>query len=151
MMRNRKSIFSNLIISTMSVVLLLAAAGIVSADDAKPHKLVIQVSTDDEKTRNIALNNAVNLQKIYGMDNVTIELVAYGPGLGMLTKKSKQADRVKSLAMQNITFSACGNTMKKVEKKTGKKPQLVDGVGVVNAGVARIMTLQEEGYSYLRP
>ena len=130
----------------------LAACSTTEGDDFGPkHKVVIQVSTDDEKTRTIALNNAVNLQKIYGMDNVTIELVAYGPGLGMLTKKSKQADRVKSLAMQNITFSACGNTMKKVEKKTGKKPQLVDGVGVVNAGVARIMTLQEEGYSYLRP
>jgi intracellular sulfur oxidation DsrE/DsrF family protein len=38
-----------------------------------------------------------------------------------------------------------------VEKKTGKKPQLVEGVGTVKAGVARIMALQEEGYAYLRP
>ena len=53
--------------------------------------------------------------------------------------------------MQNITFSACENTMKKIEKKKGKKPQLVEGVGTVNAGVARIMELQEQGYSYLRP
>ena len=117
----------------------------------KAHKMVIQVSTNDELTQKIALNNAVNLQKLYGMDNVTIEIVAYGPGLGLLTKKSKEADRVKSLAMQNITFSACGNTMAKVEKKTGKKPQLVEGVGTVKAGVARIMALQEEGYAYLRP
>jgi intracellular sulfur oxidation DsrE/DsrF family protein len=117
----------------------------------KSHKLVIQVSSNDEQTQTIALNNAVNLQKLYGMDNVTIEIVAYGPGLGLLTTKSKEAERVKSLAMQNITFSACGNTMAKIEKKTGKKPQLVEGVGTVNAGVARIMTLQEEGYSYLRP
>ncbi len=115
------------------------------------HKLVIQVSTDDPRTQMIALNNAVNLQKLYGMDNVKVEIVAYGPGLWMLTDKSDQAQRVTSLAMQDITFSACGNTMAKVEKKSGKKPQLLEGVGVVKAGVGRIMELQEQGYAYIRP
>lgn len=138
------------ILTLVSVLVLFGAFSTAMAGD-KAHKLVIQVSTDDARTQKIALNNAVNLQKLYGMDNVSIEVVAYGPGLGLLTTKSKEADRVKSLAMQNITFSACGNTMKKVEKKKGKKPALVEGVGVVDAGVARILTLQEEGYAYLRP
>ena len=53
--------------------------------------------------------------------------------------------------MQNITFSACGNTMKKVEKKSGKQPVLVEGVRVVSAGVARLMEAQQEGYAYIRP
>ena len=87
------------------------------ADSDDKHKLVIQVSTDDARTQKIALNNAVNLQKFYGMDNIDIEIVAYGPGLGLLTKKSKQAKRITSLALQDITFSACGNTMKKVSEK----------------------------------
>ncbi|MBF0264348.1 MAG: DsrE family protein [Gammaproteobacteria bacterium] len=120
------------------------------AEDVK-HRVVIQVSTDDPRTQKIALNNAVNVQKLYGMDAVEIEIVAYGPGLGLLTKKSKQAKRVESLATQDIQFSACGNTMSKIEKKTGKKPSLLSGVTVVNAGVARIMELQEQGYSYIRP
>lgn len=132
-------------------VALLAMTGMNAQASEAKHKIVIQVSTDDEKTQAIALNNAVNVQKDLGMDNVDIEIVAYGPGLGLLTKKSPSADRVKSLAMQNITFSACGNTMAKVEEKTGKKPQLTDGVKVVKAGVIRIMELQEEGYSYVRP
>lgn len=140
----------NSFLATILGVLLLGMAGNAAAGDTK-HKLVIQVSTDDPRTQKIALNNAVNLQKMYGMDDVSIEIVAYGPGLGLMTKKSPQADRVKSLAMQNITFSACGNTMKKVEKKKGKKPALTEGVQVVKAGVARIMTLQEEGYAYIRP
>lgn len=122
-----------------------------AADSNKKHKVVIQVSTDDAKTQKIALNNAVNVQKLMGIDNVEIEIVAYGPGLGLLTPKSKEADRIKSLALQDITFSACGNTMAKVEKKTGKKVQLTEGVKVVEAGVARIMELQEQGYSYIRP
>jgi intracellular sulfur oxidation DsrE/DsrF family protein len=115
------------------------------------HKIVIQVSTDDPRTQTIALNNAVNLQKAYGLDNIAVEVVAYGPGLGLLTKKSGQADRVQSLAMQEITFSACGNTMNKVAKKSGKMPVLLEGVGQVTAGVARIMELQEQGYAYVRP
>ena len=119
--------------------------------DEKKHHLVIQVSTDDPRTQKIAMNNAVNLQKLYGVDNVAIEIVAYGPGLGMLTAKNENASRVESLALQNITFSACGNTMNKMKEKKGHLPVLSEGVGVVTAGVARIMELQEQGYSYIRP
>lgn len=149
-MKNLKNQLVKFVLPLVGVGLLFGAFSTAIAGDA-PHKMVIQVSTDDARTQKIALNNAVNLQKLYGMDNVSIEIVAYGPGLGILTTKSKEAKRVKSLAMQNIKFSACGNTMAKVEKKTGKKPQLTEGVGTVKAGVARIMALQEQGYAYLRP
>ena len=144
------NITQKIITSLLTVFLLFGLASNVSADDAK-HKLVIQVSTDDPRTQKIAMNNAVNLQKLYGIDDVDIEIVAYGPGLGMLTQKSKYADRVKSLALQDIKFSACMNTMNKIKKKTGHLPKLTEGVGSVKAGVAQIMELQEQGYSYVRP
>ncbi len=131
--------------------LLLLFTSLAMADDMAEHKLVIQVSTNDPLTQKIALNNAVNLQKHYGVDNIQIEIVAYGPGLGIMTAGNEQAGRVKSLAMQNIRFSACGNTMKKMEKKSGKKPVLTEGVQVVAAGAARIMELQQQGYAYIRP
>lgn len=137
-----------------AVTLVFAGAGApVLADSMgdKKHKLVIQVSTDDARTQNIALNNAVNVQKALGMDNVAVEIVAYGPGLSILTKQSKLKARVESLALQDITFSACGNTMNKMEAKSGKKPQLSEGVKIVPAGVLRIMELQQQGYAYVRP
>jgi len=121
------------------------------AQENTANKLVIQVSTDDVITQKIALNNAVNLQKLYGLDNIVIEIVAYGPGLQLLTENSVVASRVESLAMQEITFSACENTMEAQHKRTGKMPLLLDGVGTVNAGVARIMELQQQGYAYIRP
>jgi intracellular sulfur oxidation DsrE/DsrF family protein len=130
---------------------MLAFSSVVNSDSHTKNKIGIQVSTDDPRTQKIALNNAVNMQKMYGIDNIDIEIVAYGPGLGLLTKKSSQASRVTSLAMQDITFSACGNTMKKVAKKSGKMPILLEGVGQVTAGVARIMELQQQGYAYIRP
>jgi len=115
------------------------------------NKIVIQVSTDDKRTQKIALNNAVNLQKALGPDNIDIEIVAYGPGLGMLAEGSSQASRIPSLAMQEIKFSACGNTMKKMAKKKGSPVVLLEGVGEVQAGVLRIMELQQQGYAYVRP
>lgn len=130
---------------------MLAFSTITSADSHTKNKIVIQVSTDDPRTQKIALNNAVNLQKLYGIDDIEIEIVAYGPGLGLLTKKSSQGKRVTSLALQDITFSACGNTMKKVAEKSGNMPKLLEGVGQVKAGVARIMELQQQGYAYIRP
>jgi intracellular sulfur oxidation DsrE/DsrF family protein len=138
--------FLSLMLSSM-----LMFSAQLSADSHTKNKIVIQVSTDDPRTQKIALNNAVNMQKLYGIDNIQIEIVAYGPGLGLMTTKSGQADRVTSLAMQDITFSACGNTMKKVAKKTGKMPELLEGVDQVTAGVARIMELQQQGYAYIRP
>lgn len=142
---------AGVIILCVTQLLLMSTVKAELEDSTIKNKLVIQVSTDDPKTQNVALNNAVNLQKEYGMDNIIIEVVAYGPGLGLLTQSSQQASRVKSLAMQNIHFSACGNTMAKVAKKTGKQPQLVEGVQVVKAGVSRIMELQQNGYAYVRP
>jgi len=150
---NKQILNSRFLVALITGLCLIlgAAQSSFAADSTKKHKVVIQVSTDDPKVQAIALNNAVNVQKLMGIDNIEIEIVAYGPGLGLLTPKSKEAERVKSLAVQDITFSACGNTMAKIEKKTGKKVQLTEGVKVVEAGVARIMELQEQGYSYIRP
>ncbi len=141
-------------LATVLALLGLFSMNVQAAHDgqgAEQHKVVIQVSSDDARTQAIAMNNAVNLQKALGMDNVTIEIVAYGPGLSMLIGGAKQSQRVASLAKQEIVFSACGNTMKKVEEKQGKPVVLSEGVKVVSAGVLRIMELQEQGYSYVRP
>jgi len=40
---------------------------------------------------------------------------------------------------------------KRLLSKKGKAPKLDEGVKVVAAGAARIIDLQEQGYSYLRP
>lgn len=149
----KKSInaFSHAVFISM-LLISLSILQVAMADDLEPkHKVVIQVSTDDVGTQTIALNNAVNLQKLYGVDNIEVEIVGYGPGLSLLTKNNSQHDRVKSLSVQNIRFSACGNTMDKIAQKTGKRPELTEGVEIVTAGVARILELQEQGYTYVRP
>jgi len=146
---NIRTLMSMLLASTL--ILALSSLAFAEEIPKAKHNLVFQVSTDDPVAQTITLNNAINVQKAMGMDNINIEVVAYGPGLGLVTPKSKQAVRVKSLAAQGIVFSACGTTIKGIEKKTGKKVKLTEGVRVVPGGVVRIMELQEAGWTYVRP
>jgi len=109
---------------------------------------VIQVSDGDPHKWNLALNNAQNMQQALGKDNIQIEIVAYGPGLGMFKADSKIAPRINAALDHNVQLSACGNTMKKMKVT---KADLVGGVGVVPGGVIEIMKRQSEGWAYIRP
>ena len=133
-----------------SILFLVLFQGSVAFGDHTEHKLVIQVSTDDLRAQQTALTNIVNIQKHYGIDNIEIELVAFGPGYRMLTPQSTLASRIASLAMQEVTFTACLNTLISVKEKTGFMPKLIDGVTTTKAGVVRIIELQEHGYSYVK-
>lgn len=145
----------------LSYALALAAALALSAPvdayaQSKVHKVAIHVSDNDPKRQNMALNNALNVNKYYEAkgEKVIIEIVAYGPGLMMLrADKSTVKERIAkmSLEMPNLSFAACGNTLKKMTKKEGKMPPLVAEAKNVPSGVIRLMELQEAGYSYIRP
>ena len=120
------------------------------------HFVAIHVDQNDPKVMNLALNNAVNVTNYYESkgDTVEIELVAYGPGLNMFVEgKSPVADRISvlSLQLENLSFSACGNTHRKMIEKTGGDVPLMSEATVVPSGVVRLIELQENGYSYVRP
>jgi len=140
-------------LATMLLVLPFIS-GISSAAD-KPKddwKMVIHVTQYDEKIFQQALNIANNMPKMVGVDNIKIEIVAQGPGLKLLSKGSSEATRIASLVpYDNIKFSACGETMKGIKKKTGKDVVLLPDVKVVPGGALRVMELQREGYAYIRP
>ena len=125
------------------------------AQDAM-HRLAIHVDQDDPQVMNMALNNAQNVASYYAEkgETVQIELVAYGPGLNMLISgKSPVEDRISamSLEMENLTFAACGNTIEGMKKKTGADVPVMSEATVVPSGVVRLMELQEDGWSYVRP
>ena len=133
----------------------LASAG-ASAAEPKAHRLAIQVSVNDPAAMTLALNNAVNVATHYGEtgEELEIEFVAYGPGLHMVRDDTSPVkERIKSVAksLPNLVFTACGNTMENMQKVEGKEIPLIAGVGVTKTGVVRLMELQEQGWSYLRP
>jgi hypothetical protein len=133
--------------------LLPAAAGAQSPAKAATlgsarHHVVIQVSDNDPAKWNLALNNARNGQVDLGMDNVDVEVVAYGPGLAMLKSGSAVAQRVASASAQGVGVIACENTMRNTQVG---RDQILPGVKFVDAGVVHIMKRQKEGWGYVRP
>jgi len=145
------TIFRNLLLAAAVVLAPLSALA-----EGKTHYLAIHVDESDRQKLNMALNNAQNVQNHYKAegDEVVIEVVAYGPGLQMFIEgESPVADRIKTMALasDDITFAACGNTLRNMSEKQGKEIILLEEARVVPSGVVRLIELQEDGYAYVRP
>ena len=121
--------------------------------------LIIHVPEESPAAFKQALNIANNLPKQMGADAVRVEIVAQGSGLKLLTKGSPEEARIKSLAVQSgetmgggTKFKACAATIAGIKKKTGKEPELIEGVEVTSPGaVARIIEAHyKEGCAYIR-
>ena len=119
---------------------------------AKPavrkQRVIFQVSDNDPGKWSLALNNAKNVQTDLGKDKVQIEIVAYGPGLGMLKSDSKVADRLAGALDDSVGLIACENTMHQTKVT---RDRMYDGIAYVQAGVTHIMKRQQEGWAYIRP
>ena len=117
-------------------------------DSLAEHHVVIQISEGNAFKQKVVLNNVANLLKHYGPDRIQIEVVAYGPGLRLLFKDNPNKTRIASMMKQGVSFSACANTMSKMDKEL---MDLVEGCRKVPGGVVQIMERQEQGWAYLRP
>jgi intracellular sulfur oxidation DsrE/DsrF family protein len=134
-----------------TTALALFVAGIVPVEAQQPaarSKVVLQMSDGDAAKWNLALNNAKNLQSDLGAANVDIEIVAYGPGIGMLKADSVVGNRVDEALKSGVKVLACENTMRGQKLA---KPDMLGGIGYVSAGVVEIMEKQQQGWAYIRP
>ena len=122
--------------------------GAVAQSMPQRDRVVIQVSDGDAAKWNLALNNARNLQTDLGSSNVDIEIVAYGPGIGMLKLDSPVANRIAEAKGAGVKVMACENTMK-AQKLA--RADMLEGIGYVGAGVVEIIHKQQQGWTYLRP
>ena len=151
MIANLRSLLAALAVS------LLAASG-AGAESAKPHRIAIHVDQNDPAVMNMALNNAKNVIEHYRAKNedILVEIVAYGPGLHMLREDTSPVkDRIREMSQvsysSQIAFAACNNTKEGMEKREGHPVPIVAQATVVPSGVVRLMELQEQGWSYVRP
>lgn len=147
------------LLSAFAAVLMLAVtASSGFAADAKEHRVAIQVDQNDPAVMNLALNNATNIMEYYKSKNETVQvdIVTYGPGLHMLRADTSPVhDRIKQIVdasfPSNIKFFACENTKQGMEKREGKAISIIPEAEVVPSGAVRLIELQEQGWSYLRP
>mgnify|MGYP000615060076 CR=1 FL=1 len=133
----------------------LAAAAEFPADDPKPFaeaRVILQLSDADERKQSIVLDVANNLIKHYGgPDMVDIEIIAFGPGIGLLYADNPRGERIDSLVVSGVRFVACMNTVDTVERVTGERPTLTEHAIPVQTGVAHIVRRAGEGFVLVRP
>lgn len=145
--------FRSIIFVMTSLFMMSVATPALSADEATfaDYKYVLQISDMDPSKQVLILNNAANLLEAYPPGAVSIEIVAYGPGLRLLFAENANAQRIDSLAQSGVKFSACGVTLKGMTKQLGYEPKLNPDAKVVSGGVVRIGDLVRKGYVYIRP
>jgi intracellular sulfur oxidation DsrE/DsrF family protein len=123
-----------------------------ASDDGPPHKVVYQINRHEPEYQQAILNSIGAMLKKY-VDDVTIVVVVWGPGIHLLAKKPKRPvpkelqQRVRSMSeAYGIEFIACGNTMHTIG---WDKEDMLDFARVEEVGAAAIMELQEKGYAYI--
>jgi intracellular sulfur oxidation DsrE/DsrF family protein len=136
--------------------LLLLPLTFSAAQAGSIHHLALQISDDDTAKMNAVLNVAANVSKYYSEkgEEVEIEIVAFNAGINMLiADKSPVLTRLKSFkqGMPNVTFKVCQNTLDTIARRDGKEPPLVENAERVTAGVVRLIELQEQGWTIVKP
>jgi intracellular sulfur oxidation DsrE/DsrF family protein len=123
--------------------------------EQQSHRFAIEVNQNDPAAMNLALNNAENVIKHYKErgEGVQVEIVAYGPGLHMLREDTSPVrDRIKRLqedASPAVKFSASSDTRAQMEKSEGRPIPILPQATMVPSGIARLMELQRQGWSYV--
>ena len=115
------------------------------------HKLVYQFNRADLDYMEAILFSVGAMLRQYG-DNIHLVITVIGPGIHILAKQPRRPvpelirQRVSSLAAYGVAFHACGNTMKSLGW-TGD--DMLEFAEIVEIGANDLMTLQEQGYSYI--
>lgn len=132
----------------LAVLVAAFAAPFCAGAQPAPARVVVQVSEADPARWNLVLNNVKNLQDDLGAKNVAIEIVAYGPGIGMLKFDAPTNSRVSEALKSGVAVQACENTMRNQKLA---QADMHPGISYVPAGVVQIIKRQQEGWAYLRP
>src|SRR6266581_3208587 len=140
---------SALVALMLTTISSLAPAQQASLQD-KPfaeHKIVLQLSENDQKKQGLVISVANNLLKFYDPDKVAIEVVAFGPGIDLVKPDNTNRKAVESLVAQGVRVDVCLNTVDTVEREAGKRPEYLSVATPVQVGVAQILFLTDNGYT----
>lgn len=125
-------------------------------DSNSPRKVVMHVNFADAEQLNSVLNNVENIYDFYDARAIEVEIhvVCHGPGLNMLREDiSPVKERLIAVddKIQKLTFVACSNTIDRVTKAQGKRPEVLKLAKIVPAGLPEIIELQRSGWIYIKP
>ena len=135
-------------------LLALGAAGCATTEGYGKQKVVYHINYDDPKAIKATMKNVQNHINAVGKENLDLRVVTHGDGAALLKLAKEDQDMkstVDNLKLQGVVFNVCSNTLK--GKKLNYKTDLYDvsEKDIVQAGVAEIIKLQQQGYIYIKP
>ena len=111
------------------------------------HQAKVVLHLSDPHKLHVLVNNVNNIRQAYG-DQVDIVVVVNGPAVTRFGKVSNTDKQVKAMLDQDAEVSVCSIAMK---NRDFPPDQLIDGVTYLKqGGVARLIELQQQGYSYIK-
>jgi intracellular sulfur oxidation DsrE/DsrF family protein len=140
---------------TLLFAMLIAAVLPARAQDA-PHHLLIHVDSPDSDVMVEALHNATNAIDLLRKQgsSVAVEIVANGPGTAMfideLSPVKNEVRRVHA-SYPAVVMSACGVSLAHTETAMKRQLTVMHEARVVPSGAVRIMELEEQHWTYLKP
>lgn len=139
--------WSRLLTVALAAVAVFAGGCATTAENARK-QVVLQISDDNVKSWQTAFNVVNNLSNAYGKDNVDIEVIAFGDGIHALTFDSKAASRIPGALGRGAKVIACENSMTRFKLS---QQDMAPEIGYVRTGVQRIIELQQQGWTVIRP
>ena len=118
-------------------------------------RIVVHVTDGDMNKASDLLDEVEGLLAAYERDGrpLRVEVVSHGKGLALLREGlSTQKERIRKLSQhyQNLTFVACLNTIERLRVEKGIEVKLVPEAEVTRAGIARVVKLRREGWTYIK-
>ncbi len=118
-------------------------------------KLMLHVTTDNQSKLQTVLDETENFLSQYENmgKKVKLDILTNGKGLKLLqAKHTPFGERIKVLQQryQNLTFMACQNAIKRVQRQTGKKVIMLPETVTVPSALGEVMKKQQEGWSYIK-
>ena len=144
-------------VTTLAVLAVIAlavapAAATHSKEYPKKHKIFYHLNEAGNAKAIAVLTNMQNHVDTVGWQNIeALELVVHGPALKTFLAKDLDPEvrgKLEKLMAGGLRIDACQITLKRQKLELR---ELLEGLTAVPSGVARVMELQELGYTYVKP
>ncbi|HUW99030.1 MAG TPA: hypothetical protein VMV40_09365 [Acidiferrobacter sp.] len=110
--------------------------------------IIFQISTGSPATWKVAVHNARHLTERRPRQPVRIEIVAFGPGLGMILKNSPVARDLIALHKSGVLVEASQGSLL---RHGFALKDVLPLVHYIPSGIAEIVRRERQGWAYIRP
>ena len=141
---------------------LAGAAG--AAPDGALQRVVYHIDTGEPNRQRAALRNIRNHLNDVGDDRLDIRVVLQGDGVTMLVMPDGASGQqvtghatglvqvqIEDLKVRGVKFEVCGNSLRRRHIRSPDRLFDVTSDDIVDSGLAELVRLQGDGYTYIKP